>query len=503
MMKRLAEIVLLLLLFPVLSFSQAGIAQSYIEELASTEPLSSAQMGVLAVTARGDTIARYRSEGKLVPASNAKLITTGLALKELGPDFRFRTTLSHSGSVESGTLKGDLYIVGGGDPTLASKDSIAIPKQELFSRWKKMILAAGIKKIEGRVIGDGRFFDGQGEVTSWLFEDIGTYYGTGGDGLSFYRNVQEFNVFAGTTVGAPLKISPSYPEAPWMEFRYNCTTGIKGSGDKLYMFTSALAPIAEIRGTFAVDRGPKTLECSNKFASYTCAWDFVRYLGSGNTAVTKGAAYVNDYGKICDAPASVPKGNAADILTLTSLGSTQSPALEKIAYITNHRSDNFYAEALLRILGKEKKGSADYATALEAEKDAVRRLGLSLDAVSLADGSGLSRKNMVSASFFCSFLKAMLNSPVSKEFVHSLPKPGPGRMSTAKTSIVSRIRVKSGSMDGVRCYSGYILPENGDIEGSVVFSIMVNNYTGPSWKILGQIDKLITLIASESDSQHL
>jgi D-alanyl-D-alanine carboxypeptidase/D-alanyl-D-alanine-endopeptidase (penicillin-binding protein 4) len=118
------------------------------------------------------------------------------------------------------------------------------------------------------------------EHPAWLLEDIGTYYGAGTTGLMFYENMQSFRVSAGAEIGDSINIEPSYPEVPWMEFRYNCTTAEAGTGDQLFMFTSDLAPVAEIRGTFGVDRAAKRLDCSNKFPEYTCAYYFKEFLKS-------------------------------------------------------------------------------------------------------------------------------------------------------------------------------------------------------------------------------
>ncbi|MBR4408325.1 MAG: D-alanyl-D-alanine carboxypeptidase [Bacteroidales bacterium] len=139
--------------------------RSYLEILDKGDVLGTSSWGVVAMRADGDTIVSFNGRRRLVPASNVKLLTTGLAMNELGADFRFRTSLAYSGRIEGGTLKGDLYIVGGGDPTLGSKDSIAVATDALFASWKAILDKAGISRIEGRVIGDGRYFDGPIERT--------------------------------------------------------------------------------------------------------------------------------------------------------------------------------------------------------------------------------------------------------------------------------------------------------------------------------------------------
>jgi len=473
--------------------------RSYLEILDKGDVLGSSSWGVVAVKAEGDTIVSFNGRRKLVPASNAKLLTTGLAMNELGSDYRFRTTLAYSGKIEAGTLKGDLYIVGGGDPTLGSKDSIAVATDALFSSWKSILAKAGIAKIDGRVIGDGRYFDGPIEKDSWSYQDIGTYYGTGGDGLCFYRNVLDVRVAAGPAVGEPVKVSPEYPELPWMDYSSVARTSAKGTGDKLFLFNTDLAPIAQMRGTFAIDRKPKKEECSNKFGAMTMACYFCNYLKWRGVPVSGGYADIDYSGKVRSfLNEAGDMAMASDSLAV--LGHTESPSLKRIAYMTNWRSDNFYAETLLRILSKERKGSADYAVCKEVQNDALRRLGLDPSKVQLTDGSGLSRDNFVSPEFFCEFLMKMMDTDVFGDFVETLAQPGyryyEPRMKGEPETLRSRVRYKSGSMDGVRCFSGYVIPSEGSKEDAIVFSIMINNCTAPSWKVLPIMDKIIALIAA-------
>ena len=96
----------------------------------------------------------------------------------------------------------------------------------------------------------------------------------------------------------------------------------------------------------------------------------------------------------------------------------------------------------------------------------------------------------------------MLNSPAAEDFVQTLTQPNvgsqAGRMRNEPEAVRSRVWYKSGSMDGVRCFSGYIVPTDGGKEDTIVFSVMINAYTGPNWKIMGQLDKIIALLAAEN-----
>ena len=468
----------------------AGLAsaQEAIKSLMESEILSQAVVSVCAFKGNGSRILDINSAQMLVPASNMKLISTGAALHHLGPDFRYETSICHDGEIVDSTLNGNIYIIGGGDPTLGSIDSIAVPVEKVFAQWTEMIKKAGISQIKGKIIGDGSHFDSMIEAPTWLVEDIGTYYGAGTTGLMFYENMQSFSVSAGPAVGEPINISPSYPDAPWMEFRYNCTTGEQGTGDRLFMFTSELAPVAEIRGTFGVDRKSKRLDCSNKFPEYTCAHYFNKYL-EDNGIISDGAG---------DFRLNKDWERHGDI---TTLGKTLSPELSRIVFETNHISNNVYAETLLRTLGREMTGSARYDSSCTAISKVLSDMGIDLSrGFRIKDGSGLSRQNYISSDFLCRFLLKMMDSPHFELFVESLPSPGGNgsmlyNMRKEPNEVKARIKVKSGSMNGVRCYSGYIIPTDGSREDVIIFSLMVNNCTAPSSEMRNLLDKVMAELA--------
>lgn len=464
--------------------------QQSIETIISDPALSEATIGICARSGDGKTLVDVGSDNMILPASNMKLISTGTALHRLGPGHQYITKIAYDGQIENGVLKGNLWIVGGGDPTTGSKDSIATPTEQLFAQWVRLISDEGIKRIEGNVIGDGRYFDGMPEHPSWQWSDIGTYYGSGPTGLMFYENMQSFRASAGKNVGDPVNIVPSFPEAPWMEFRYNCTTGKAGSGDQLYMYASDLSPVAEIRGTFGVDRAGKRLDCTNKFPEFTLASYFADYLKS--KGISSGGAA--DF-RLCSGTKVV---TAEEI---TTLGSTLSPSLERIIFETNHQSNNLYAETLAKTLGKTLTGSACYDSTYVAIEAVLKELGVDTSyGIKMADGSGLSRKNYVSPDFFCRFLTAMMSSPHFEDYIHTLPSPGSNgtlsaNMKGSPAETKARIKVKSGSMEGVRCYSGYIIPKDGCQDETIVFSIMVNNCTAPTWKVRQLLDKIMAVLA--------
>ena len=448
-------------------------AQQYIGKMMSQEPLKGTVVGISVQDMQGKTVASLNEGLRMTPASNTKLVTTGCALHALGPDFRFRTGLGYTGTVKDGTLEGDLYILGGGDPTIGAKDSIAYRPEALFWKWKTLLRGAGIERIHGRIIGDGSAYEDHLEHVSWSYDDLGTYYGTGSNALCFYQNAIDYSVAAGAREGAPVSFVQTYPETPWMHTVNYGVTGPAGSGNSLYLYTTDLAPYAQLRGVYGLDRKPKTEHFANKYGDLTCAYYFWKNLKETGWEVTGEYAQVDRSGRISGAD-FIQKDLAGKPV---DIGYTESPTLGEIARITNWNSDNFYAESMMRAMGEIATTVASYDSCRVAVYEVLAGLGMPLEEIRLADGCGLSRMNYLSATWITDYLQAMLHSPAAGAFLASLPAPGQGTLNMIKIKGGERIRIKSGSMDGVLCYSGYILDAGG--APSYTFSILTNNATAP------------------------
>ena len=455
---------------------QAQSLQQKVDQAVTAEPLKGAVVGVMVQDMSGHVVAQREAGRRMVPASNLKLITTGTALHALGPDFRFETSLGYTGEIDAdGTLHGDVYIVGGGDPTIGVADTVAVKPDALFWRWKSLLKDAGISRIDGRIIGDGRAYEGHLENQSWSYDDTGTYYGAGCNALSFYENAIDYAVSAGVE-GEPVKIVQRYPDTPWMHFSNRTETGPMGTGNSLYLYTTDLAPYAEMRGTYSLDRKPKVEHFANKYGALTCAYYFWQNLRDTGWDISGGYADIDRGGYVRGAD-FVPayKAGAPQVL-----GQSASPVLSKIVRQTNVLSDNFYAEAIFRQMGEKASGIAVYDSCRVAVYDVLEALMDSdLAGIRLEDGSGLSRLNTASPAFLVSFLRSMTRSRGFDAFLASLPQPGEGTLNTLLPKLTpaqkARIRVKSGSMDGILCYSGYILDEQG--KPARIFSLMVNGAT--------------------------
>lgn len=460
-------------------------AQSDIKALAqemNDSIFSSGSFAVKACYSDGAPIVAINASKRMCPASTMKTITTATALSALGEDFRWHTSVAYSGQIDTcGTLHGDVFVIGGGDPTFAADHSPYLHRQSadrLFDAMAAILREAGIKAVKGGVCGDGSYFEGMREDPTWVYEDIGTYYGTCVSGLNFYENRKDLLIQAGPSEGSSLSIVDGYPDTPWMRWSYDCTTGKCGTGDNLYMFSSDRTPNAVLYGTFAAGKATKTVHFRNNFPEFTTANEFRLYLISNGIPVLGQTLQLG-----CQGPL-----DAADSLTgrvlrarphVTVIGSVPSLTLAEVVYKTNQESDNFYAEVLLRTLGKIRAGRSDRESSIGQLKRELEAAGCRPGSdITLHDGSGLSIRDRVTADYMCDFLQNVYDRKEFDSFLHSLVKYG------------QRCFLKTGSMTGCRCLCGYIMPHLPSGR-AIIFSIMVNDSEQSIFKMDCQQKKFI------------
>lgn len=456
--------------------STQQIITQFVDSQITNGPLKGAVVGVCVMDMHGVELAAYNSSTRMVPASNLKLVTTGAALHAFGPEYKFKTQLAYSGSIdEDGTLYGNVYIIGGGDPTIAAPDSTAYKADALFWKWKNLLSVAGIKRIEGDIIGDGSAYEGYLEHPGWDYADTWTYYGAGTSALCFYENTIDLEVSAGSTPGAPVNMRQAYPETPWMTIHNSAVTGPAGTGNKLYMQTSEFSSTAVLTGTYAIDRRPRREQAANKHGALTCAHEFYKNLKATGWDVT--GTYRED----------IP--NQATEENKTLIGATLSPSLSQICRKVNYDSDNFYAEAIYRAMGEAATGISVYDSCLVAINEVLEDLVTKTDGIIQKDGSGLARSNSISPEWMARYLSAMSGN---QAFLASIPHPGEGTLYNLKNLLSSKFRIKSGSMGGTLCYSGYVLDQDGKPVRS--FAIFTNNLGARHSQVRPALESLIQLI---------
>ena len=489
-----------LMLIPLMAFGQNRV-QEYIDRQMKTDSLLiNAVVGILAVDAQGAEIASWNPDMPLLTASTMKTITTGLGYRVLGPDYRFSTRIAYDGRIEAGVLNGNLYIVGGADPTLGSRDTIAFPVDSIFGVWAAAVKDAGIRRINGRIVGDDRIFEEESIPSSWSYGNIGYDYGSGTSGLSFCENLTYFEIEAGEVVGDPVRITPVGPYSPYMTYINEVTTGAPGDGDNTEYYASSLTPVGKFVGTFGVDAKPRTLAQSNKFGPATCASEFAAFLREKGIG-SRGVSDVRSLGYEYSVPAQKD---------LTYIAETFSPELRKIVKVTNTISNNFFAETIFKMVGKkllERKTGGEwmnvsYGEASEVVEEYLQACGVSTYGYTQDDGSGLSRQNYVSPRFFTRFYGMMAGTPDFAEYKASFPGPGrPGTLkyvlANADPALKKTIFAKSGSLSSVRCYAGYVDSRRGLIR----FAILVNNYDCPTSKVQPKIEGFMEELAKYGDKR--
>ena len=493
-------LLMVLTLIPLMGFGQNRV-QDYINQQMKTDSLLiNAVVGIVAVDQAGREIASWNPDMPLLTASTMKTITTGLGYEVLGPRYRFSTRVAYDGRIENGILNGNLYIVGGADPTLGSRDTIAFPIDSIFGIWAQAVKDAGIRRINGRILGDDRIYAEENIPSSWSYGNIGYDYGSGTSGLSFCENLTYFEIEPGEEVGDPVRITPVGPYSPYMTYINEVTTGEKGVRDNTEYYASSLTPIGKFVGSYGINMKLDTLAQSNKYGPATCASEFAAFLkerGIGCKGISDVRQMAYDY--------PVPSQDS-----LTYIAETFSPELRRIVKVTNTISNNFFAETIYKMVGKtlieQKTGKpcieVSYWEAQRAIKDYLKSRGVSTYGYTQDDGSGLSRQNYVSPRFFTRFYAMMAKSPDFREYLSSFPGPGrPGTLENvlrkADPNLKKTIYAKSGSLSSVRCYAGYVDSKRGLIR----FAILVNNYDCPTSKVQPKIEGFLEELAKYGAKQ--
>lgn len=462
-----------LLLLTTLSFG-ANI-EAIISKIKNDPALKSSVVGVSVTDNNGKTIFGWNESIKMLPASNLKIVTTGVALKYLPKDFRYKTSLAYKGKIVDSVLKGDLYIIGGGDPTFGVTDSISTSAEEAFSIWHEALKKTGIKAIKGKIIANDSFFISDDVPATWSWNNIGEYFGTAPSGLSFCGNIQKITLRS-KGEGSKPEIVSLYPQNPFLVID-NRTTGTKSGISFTYLATNTSFN-TQLNGK--VGKGRMTIEVGNKYPALSCAIEFTAFLKA------KGITGQYSFSE------SVMHQQAEGV---TIINTISSPTLSQIVAKTNIDSNNLYAETLYRTIGKV-YGSNTYKDSAKAMKAMLAKMGV--EGITANDGSGLSRQNYLSASTMCNFLMKMKQESLFGDYFVSFPKPGEGTlksfMEKVDESVKSKLHIKSGSLNGVLCYCGYIEMEEGKLWQ---ISLMVNNFTSPGINIRNALETILLSIVDD------
>jgi len=462
-------------------YSVAGIAQNPIISVQqkitawqNATGLANASVGI-AVTDNltGDELFKSEPQLSLVPASILKVVTTATALEVFGPDFRFTTTFSGSGTIRNDTLFGDLQIIGGGDPVLGS---MYFPENNHFLEdWIKTVQNKNIKVIQGNLIVDATIYESQMIPNTWVWEDIGNYYGAGASGISVSDNLYEIHLSSGKEEGKLTKIVRINPEIPGLEIR-NEVVSSNITSDQAYVFGSPMDNKRIINGTIPVNKSDFVVKASVPDPAVLLASEFKRKLSVNGISIFGGTKF--EKVKIDQSPPAF-------------LAVNQSPVLSEIIKVTNHESVNLFAEHFLKHLAFQKYGVGTTKDGCKFITEFWKEKGLDMTGFFMNDGSGLSRFNAITASQMVEILKFMkTKSAYSADFFQSLATVGNGTLTVFSNENFPNecLHAKSGSMTRVRCYAGYLKTISGK---ELSFTIMLNNFSCSQTEPIQKIQELL------------
>ena len=431
-------------------------------------------------------ISDYNPNLSLPSASTMKVVTTAAALDILGSYLKFETKIMYDGYIDSNNvLQGNIYIKGGGDPTLGSK--YFKEKYGLFlSSWVDQIAKLGIDSIAGSVIGDASLFSDEYVASTWCWGDIGNYYGAGVSGLTIYDNTLEFEFSSGPLAHDSTFVDCFYPYSPDLIID-NKVKASNTKKDLAYIYGGPNNPTRTITGTIPKGQVGYSVKGSTHEPAYVTAFELESALWEYGVSVG---------------------GNATTIRRMKSSGNyfaserkaifiTKSPTVGQIVYWTNLISNNLYAEHLLKHIGVKKYGDGSVFSSTLAVTKYWSSKGIDMTGFYMNDGSGLSRSNAITASQLVEVLAYMkLKSKYSKSFLSSLPvagKTGTLRSIGKKTKIAGNLKAKSGTMTRIKSYAGYVKSASGR---NLAFAIVVNNHNCTSFQIKKKLEIVMVALGN-------
>jgi len=413
----------------------------------------------------GEQLYARDADRLMMPASNTKILTLATAAELLGWDHRFTTTLEASAPIEDGILKGDLFVRGGGDPTINTRNDRAAA---VLTEWANALRAAGIKEIAGRIVGDDQMFDDEGLGSGWSWDYLQFGYAAPVGALQFDENLARLSITPAGQQGDPAAVTLS--AGAGLQFVNRVTTGPANTTSDVAYRRRLDAPILEVTGTVASGSAPlqRTVAVVNPTLFFA---------QSLRDALVERGIRVEGAAIDLDDIATELVGTAERRV----LVSTQSPTLREIATVLMKVSQNLYAETLLKAIGAARGGLGTIEGGMSQVRSTLTAWEVPADAYILADGSGLSRYNYVTARTLTTVLEHMFKDPRHHDaFYASLPIAGKdGTIGTRlrRTRAEGNAVAKTGSIANVRTLSGFVRDRDGE---TLVFAILANDFVIPA-----------------------
>ncbi|MGG7663240.1 D-alanyl-D-alanine carboxypeptidase/D-alanyl-D-alanine endopeptidase [Dyadobacter sp. BHUBP1] len=454
-------------------------------ELQNSEFMRSGSLAVsIKAVKEGTNVFALNTERSLPSASTLKLVSTATVLALFGGDFKFQTFLEYDGALRGDTLAGNLFIHGTGDPSLGSDRFKGYPAAaEMISRWVAAVKKAGIKYIKGKVIGDASFFDKEAVASTWIWGDMGNYYGAGVQGLNFNENLYRVKFKPGVEPGDPTTVLGTEPVIPYLSFTNQVTTGERGSGDNTIIYSSPLGNNVLLTGTVPAGNAVFTVKGSIPDPAWYTAYALKNALSDNGVVVAEAEPVPGNEVLLTPNPKKV-------------IDEYKSPPLRELCQQANFWSINLFADVFFKQSGKRLSGSSGFDDAATAITGYWSGRGADLRGFYIKDGSGLSPSGSITAGSLTDILN-LSNKDVSfKDFYQSiaiLGQNGTVRNLGKGSRAAGNMHVKSGSIEGTRAFAGYVNAKSGAL---LSFTIIAHKYVPGSNRVISDsLVKLMTLMA--------
>jgi len=465
-----------------------------IDSLVALPTFSNAHWGILIVDPeRGDTL-YSRNAGKLfMPASNQKIVTGSVALTLLGPDYQFRTAFAARGPVEGGVLRGDLVVIGRGDPSMSEhmRGDVMLAMRAIADSLR----AHDVRYVSGRLQRGGDAFPDAWHGFGWGWDDFDYAYSAGVDELFFNEGMFEVTVRSAPRDGmrASTSVRPEigYP-------------GVRS------LVTTVPRPDTTVRA--ATDGAPpsRTPRLRGPSATMDSASGLVTVTGQiypGDSATVDvayrdpGLAYLHALRRtLADQSITVeggldprpPRDTTARLDTLFVL---RSPPLREILPALEKPSQNQIAEILFKTLALERSGVGTADSGRAVIERQLAAWGIAPTSFAVRDGSGLSRHDYIAPDAIVRILDAMRKSEAFPVFRDALPIAGvDGTIANRMlgTAAAGNVHAKTGFVDKARSLSGYVTTADGRI---LIFSLLCNNWTTSSREVDQVADAIAVRLA--------
>lgn len=495
------------------------VLRARITDVLSQPALAPAMFGIKVVSLDTGRVLFEENAGKLLmPASNMKLYTVAAALDRLGPDFRFHTSAyAQEPPDKKGKLGGDLIIYGRGDPTFATRFNGA-GNTDYFKAIDDLaarIFAAGVRRVEGDIVGDESYFTGPPRGMGWEWDDLQWYYGADVSALTVNDNALDLSVKPGGKVGDACVVTTG----PNLARIINSSAWrLSGAPPANLAATNANSPLTIINSTtttmratkreLVIDRplGQNTLVVSGSLSlddpGYTASVSVPRpahaFVTMLRSALEKRGVTVKGRTSVVDA--DMRRAAPLDLTKLVELAKRESPPFSEIAAHTLKPSQNLYTELILRTLGRQFPSTDPKLTTAQAGLAVVRTFlneaGVNTSHLSLFDGSGLARQNLITAESTVQLLTYMSQHRYAGVYRDAQPIAGVdgtlrGRM--RNTVAAGNLRAKTGTLSTVSGLSGYVTSAAGE---RLAFSMVVNHYPDDAPPRQNFMDAIAVLLAS-------